>query len=231
MIRQRGATQDGRAAICPANRPGATAGSPTQAGGQLITLWRQFVSCPATRETGTHAAVHVPLTSRLIPLLPAPAGPARACQTVLPRSSPGAFRCARARLFLAPRPDDRPQRRWLARSAFVLLLAAAVVMIAFAGRASVAMVVVGAIGACLLVAGAYWFLAHRGVVRWLASGVVIVVPLALLAVFALHHLLWVGGGLGGAGRVGHRRRPAGADSGHPGSGDAGPRSRLPGARS
>ena len=84
------------------------------------------------------------------------------------------------------------QRRWLARSAFVLLLAAAVVMIAFAGRASVAMVVVGAIGACLLVAGAYWFLAHRGVVRWLASGVVIAVPLAVLAVFALHHLLWVG---------------------------------------
>jgi len=84
------------------------------------------------------------------------------------------------------------QRRWLARSAFVLLLAAAVVMIAFAGRASVAMVVVGAIGAGLLVAGAYWFLAHRGVVRWLASGVVIAVPLAVLAVFALHHLLWVG---------------------------------------
>ena len=55
------------------------------------------------------------------------------------------------------------KRRWLARSAFVLLLASAVVMIGFAGPASVAMVVVGAIGACLVVAGGYWFLAHRGV--------------------------------------------------------------------
>ena len=109
VIRRRGATQDGRAAVCSANRPDATAGSPTQAGGQLITLWWQFVSCPATRETGTHAAVHVPLTSRLIRLPPAPAGPARACWTVLSRSSPGAFRCARACLFLAPRPDDRPR--------------------------------------------------------------------------------------------------------------------------
>ena len=45
------------------------------------------------------------------------------------------------------------QQRWLARSAFVLLMAAAVVMIAFAGPASVAMVVVGAIGACLVVGG------------------------------------------------------------------------------
>jgi hypothetical protein len=84
------------------------------------------------------------------------------------------------------------QRRWLARSALVLLLAAAVVMIAFAGPASVAMVVVGAIGACLVVAGAYWFLAHRGVVRWIAFAVVIAAPIAVLVVFALHHLLWVG---------------------------------------
>ena len=84
------------------------------------------------------------------------------------------------------------QRRWLARSALVLLLGAAVVMIAFAGPASVAMVVVGAIGACLVVAGAYWFLAHRGVVRWIAFAVVIAAPIAVLVVFALHHLLWVG---------------------------------------
>ena len=84
------------------------------------------------------------------------------------------------------------QRRWLARSALVLLLAAAVVMIAFAGPASVAMVVVGAIGTCLVVGGAYWFLAHPGVVRWIAFAVVIAAPIAVLVVFALHHLLWAG---------------------------------------
>ena len=52
-----------RAASCSANwpasppaprrrrHPGTTAGSPTRASGQLITLWWRFVSCPVTRET------------------------------------------------------------------------------------------------------------------------------------------------------------------------------------
>jgi hypothetical protein len=84
------------------------------------------------------------------------------------------------------------QRRWLARAAFVLVLAAAAVLIGFAGLGSVAMVAVGAAGACLVVAGAYWFLAHRGLVRWLAFAVLVAAPVAVLVVFAAHHLLWVG---------------------------------------
>jgi diacylglycerol kinase family enzyme len=82
--------------------------------------------------------------------------------------------------------------RWLARAAFVLMFAAAAVMIGFADLASVAMVAVGAVGACLMLAGGYWFLAHRGVVRWLAFGVMILAPIAVLVVFALHRILWVG---------------------------------------
>ena len=81
--------------------------------------------------------------------------------------------------------------RWLARAAFLLVLAAAVVMVGFAGLASLAMVGVGAAGACLVVAGEYLFLAHRGVVRWLALAVVIVAPVAVLVIFALHGVLWV----------------------------------------
>lgn len=84
------------------------------------------------------------------------------------------------------------QRRWQARAALVLILAAAAVMIGFAGLASLAMVAVGAVGACLLLAGGYWFLAHRGLVRWLASGLVILAPIAVLVIFTLHHVLWVG---------------------------------------
>ena len=84
------------------------------------------------------------------------------------------------------------RRRWLARGAFALILAAAAVMIGFAGLASLAMVGVGAVGACLVLAGGYWFLARRGVVRWLAFGVVILVPVAVLVVFALNHVIWVG---------------------------------------
>jgi diacylglycerol kinase family enzyme len=84
------------------------------------------------------------------------------------------------------------QRRWLARAAFALMLAAAAFMIGFAGLASLAMVAVGAVGACLQLAGGYWFLAHRGPVRWLAFGLVILAPVAVLVIFALHNVLWVG---------------------------------------
>lgn len=73
------------------------------------------------------------------------------------------------------------QRRWLARAAFALIAAAAAVMIGFAGLASLAMVAIGAVGACLVLASGYWFLAHRGLVRWLALGVVILVPIAVLS--------------------------------------------------
>src|SRR5215467_8170766 len=82
--------------------------------------------------------------------------------------------------------------RWLARAAFALMFAAAAAMIGFADLASLAMVAVGAVGACLMLAGGYWFLAHRGVVRWLAFGVLTLAPIAVLVIFALHHVLWVG---------------------------------------
>src|SRR5690349_6271834 len=81
--------------------------------------------------------------------------------------------------------------RWLARAAFALMLAAAAVLIGFAELASLAMVVIGAIGACLMLAGAYEFLARRGVLRWIAAAVVIATPIAILVVFALHSLIWV----------------------------------------
>jgi len=82
-------------------------------------------------------------------------------------------------------------RRWLARSAFVLMLAAVAVLIGFAELASLAMVAIGAVGACLVLAGGYWFLAHRGVLRWLAFGLVVLTPIAIVVVFALHNLIWV----------------------------------------
>jgi diacylglycerol kinase family enzyme len=83
-------------------------------------------------------------------------------------------------------------RRWLARAAFALILAAAAVMIGFAELGSLAMVAVGVVGACLMLAGGYWFLARRGLVRWLAFGVLIGAPVAVLVIFALNHVLWVG---------------------------------------
>ena len=81
--------------------------------------------------------------------------------------------------------------RWLARAAFVLMLAAVAVLIGFAGLGGLVMIVIGAIGAGLIVAGIYIFLAHPGVLRWLASAVVIATPIAILVLFAVHSLIWV----------------------------------------
>jgi diacylglycerol kinase family enzyme len=83
------------------------------------------------------------------------------------------------------------ERRWLARAAFGLVLAAVVLVLAVAGWRGLAMVGLAAIGVCVVLAGGYWFLAHRGVVRWLALILVIAAPVLILVTFALHTLLWV----------------------------------------
>jgi diacylglycerol kinase family enzyme len=81
--------------------------------------------------------------------------------------------------------------RWLARSAFVLMFAAIAVLIGFAELGGLVMVAVGVVGAFLVVGGVYLFLAHRGVLRWIAAAVVILTPIAILVLFALHNLIWV----------------------------------------
>jgi diacylglycerol kinase family enzyme len=84
--------------------------------------------------------------------------------------------------------------RWLARAAFVLMFASAAVLIAFPerhARGALATVAIGAVAACLIVAGGYWYLAHRGVLRQLALGLVVLVPIAVLVLFAWRHVIWV----------------------------------------
>ncbi|GIF73952.1 diacylglycerol/lipid kinase family protein [Asanoa siamensis] len=99
--------------------------------------------------------------------------------------------------------------RWLARVAFLAVLAAFAVPVLVAGvRGSIAMLVI-ALG-CLVatVAAGWWFLAHAGIVRWLAAALLVGAPLAVLLVFALHRLVWVAavslGLLALAGGVGRR---------------------------
>jgi hypothetical protein len=81
--------------------------------------------------------------------------------------------------------------RWLARAALPLMVASAAVLIGLADLGSLVMAAVAVVAACLVAAGGYWFLAHRGVVRWLALGLVVLVPIVVLVVFALNHLVWV----------------------------------------
>ncbi len=82
-------------------------------------------------------------------------------------------------------------RRWLARASFVLMLAAAALLLAEAGWRSLTLVAFAAIGVCALLAGAYWFLANRGLVRWLALLLAVGAPVLIVVAFALASLLWV----------------------------------------
>ena len=82
-------------------------------------------------------------------------------------------------------------RRWLARASFALIIAAVALLLAVAGWRSLALAGLAAIGACAVLAGAYWFLANRGVLRWIALILVVAAPLLILVAFGLAHLLWV----------------------------------------
>jgi diacylglycerol kinase family enzyme len=82
-------------------------------------------------------------------------------------------------------------KRWLARLSLVLMLAAAAVLIGFAGLRSLALVGIGVLGVCVVLAGGYWFLANRGVLRWLAFALVVAAPIAILVLYGWKHLIWV----------------------------------------
>jgi diacylglycerol kinase family enzyme len=81
--------------------------------------------------------------------------------------------------------------RWLARLSILLLGGAVGILIGFAGPHSVVLIVTAAVGTCATLAGAYWFLANRGVLRWAACALAVLVPVAIIVLYALRNLLWV----------------------------------------
>jgi diacylglycerol kinase family enzyme len=83
------------------------------------------------------------------------------------------------------------QQRWLARSSFALMAAAAVVLLVFAGWRSLALILLAVLALCVIAASAYWFLANRGVVRWIALALVILAPIGVLVLYGLNNLIWV----------------------------------------
>jgi diacylglycerol kinase family enzyme len=82
-------------------------------------------------------------------------------------------------------------RHWLARLSFVLAGAAAVVLVVFAGLHSITILVVALASAAVSLAAAFWFLAGRGLRRWLALALLVLSPVGAIAAFALTGLLWV----------------------------------------
>jgi len=87
---------------------------------------------------------------------------------------------------------ERPTRgqRWLARLAFAAAIAAVVVLVLLGGLKSVAALLLGLLGLAIACAAAWWFLAHRGIVRWLAFAVLVAAPVFVIVVYIVAGLVW-----------------------------------------
>jgi diacylglycerol kinase family enzyme len=82
-------------------------------------------------------------------------------------------------------------RRWWARGSLALIAVAFVVLLVFAGRRGLWLVLLTVAAAALVVAALFWFLLQRGPLRWLALTLAVAAPVAVLAVFVANRLLWV----------------------------------------
>ena len=129
-------------------------------------------------------------------------------------------------------PQSTPAQRWLARLTFVLVAAAIVILMLFAGLRSLAMLAVGGAAAVVSLVAAFFFLSRRGIGRWLSLAVFVLAPIAVIVVFAFRGVLWVAivVGRGMAAREHNRTRGAGQGSRRTGACPSIRRSRLPGIR-
>jgi diacylglycerol kinase family enzyme len=82
-------------------------------------------------------------------------------------------------------------RSWWARGSLALVVLSFAVLLVFAGRRSIWVLVLTAAAAGVMVAGGFWFLQQRGVLRWVALALAVGAPLAVLVVFVAQRLLWV----------------------------------------
>jgi len=84
-----------------------------------------------------------------------------------------------------------PAEHWEARLALLLAAASLAVLLIFAGiRGSVALIVIGLVGFAVCLAGVWWFLTRRGVLRWLAAALAIAAPIVIVVMYARRHLIW-----------------------------------------
>ena len=80
-------------------------------------------------------------------------------------------------------------QRWLASLSLLAALAAIVVLIV-GGTKSVGVLICGLVGLALTLAGGWWFLSNRGLVRWLAAAVVVAAPVFVIVFYISRHVLW-----------------------------------------
>ena len=78
-------------------------------------------------------------------------------------------------------------QRWLARLAFVAIVAALLVPPLAAGvRQSLTLTLVGVAGLLVTAAAVWWAVAYKGLARWLAAALAVAVPLGLLVLYTRH---------------------------------------------
>jgi diacylglycerol kinase family enzyme len=87
--------------------------------------------------------------------------------------------------------DSLRDRRWWARASLGLAALSVVVLVAFAGRRSLWLVLLTVGAVVVAVAAGFWFLQQRGVLRWLALALAVGGPCAVLVLFVVQRLLWV----------------------------------------
>ena len=92
---------------------------------------------------------------------------------------------------LDPAAQGTRSQRWLARLSFALAALAVVIVVVFAGLRSFAMLAAGLAGAVVSLAAAFYFLARRGILRWVSLAVVVLAPIAVIVGYAFARLLWV----------------------------------------
>ncbi|MEU1962345.1 diacylglycerol kinase family protein [Nocardia sp. NPDC019304] len=83
-------------------------------------------------------------------------------------------------------------RQWWARAAFAAAIAAVVLPLAVAGlRGLLALLIAGAGGVALTVAGVYWSLINRGALRAVSAALAILSPIVVVLLFMRERQLWV----------------------------------------
>jgi hypothetical protein len=88
------------------------------------------------------------------------------------------------------RPAATRGQRWPARLAFAAAAAAVLVLVLAGALRSVTALVVGFAGLAIACAAAWWFLVHRGMLRWLALAVLVAAPVVVIVVYVVAGLLW-----------------------------------------
>jgi diacylglycerol kinase family enzyme len=91
----------------------------------------------------------------------------------------------------SPEATAPASARWLARAALLAAVAAAVVLVAFSLNGGLRLLAVTVLGVVVMAGSAWWFLAVRGVLRWLALALLVLTPLAVAWLFIRANLLWV----------------------------------------